>query len=222
MDKSHKQELNPPLLSRRAAIRLLFSLPVLPALAEVEKEKEDGDPTQITGFQTGSGLKFFDIVVGEGPTPQWGDIVNIHFVLYTISLSGETLVKQESTYDRGEQGYLIHHGNGEHVLGLEEALHTMRVGGKRRAIVPLKVGYSKTGFAPIPLSFRKRKAFLDAVNSGDGTVVFDIELRTISKDPDDRGYYTDITPTAEEIIKIFEEQRGVGVEDVDPSKRFTV
>ncbi|KAI0565058.1 amine oxidase [Gracilaria domingensis] len=216
---SRNIERAPPVMSRRKAISLLFSLPLLPALAE---EQEDDESQRIRGFQTISGLKFFDFSVGDGPTPQWGDILNIHYVLYTIKPSGDALVKHDSTYDRGNHGYLIHHGNGEHVLGLEEALHTMRAGGKRRAIVPLRIGYSKSGFAPIPLKFRRRKAFIDAINSGDGTVVFDIELRTISKDPDDRGYYTDITPTDEEIIQIFEEQRGVGVDDVDPSKHITV
>lgn len=203
--------------SRRTAIAVLLSLPLTPVLADEEKKEAPEEQRPLTGFQTLSGLKFFDFTRGEGPTPQWGDILNIHYVLYTISPSGDALVKQDSTYDRGKDGYVIHHGNGEHVLGLEEALHTMSVGGRRRAIVPLKLGYSKNGFAPIPPSFRRRKAFIDAINEGDGTVVFDIELRNIEKDPDDRGYYTDLTPTDEELLKIVEEQQGVGVDDADES-----
>ncbi|PXF43700.1 Peptidyl-prolyl cis-trans isomerase FKBP17-1, chloroplastic [Gracilariopsis chorda] len=220
---SETNAYKPPRFSRRAALAFLLSLPLTPVLADDEIENRRDEDRPLTGFQTISGLKFFDFTRGEGPTPQWGDILNIQYVLYTVSPSGDALVKHDSTYDRGKHGYLIHHGNGEHILGLEEALHTMSVGGRRRAIVPLKIGYSKNGFAPIPPSFQRRKEFIDAINDGDGTVVFDIELRTIKKDPDDRGYYTDITPTDEELLRIVEEQQGVGVNDADESvRRVTV
>lgn len=156
------------------------------------------------GFLTRSGLKYVDFAVGEGDTPKWGDYVNVHYVTYTVSPDGTELRKMDSTYDRGNNGYLLHHGNGELVLGFEEALHTMRPGGRRRAIVPQQLAYNKTDLGPVPLSDRSRRKFSAALDESGGVVVFDIELRKVWEDPDDRGYYTDLTPSDEEIIEMFQ------------------
>lgn len=166
-----------------------------------EKPKSEA-PT--TGYLSKSGLRYFDFEQGEGPTPKWGQFVNIQYVCYTISPDGESLIKHDSSMDRGKDGYLIHHGNGEHIWGMEEAIHSMRVGGRRRAIVPSSIAYILTDLGPIPPSNRKREQFSKALESGDGTVVLDIELRRIWDDPDDRGYYNDLTPTNEEILKILQ------------------
>ena len=210
----------PAKISRRqvlinlAGIALASKLsPKLSALAATDTQTQAGEsssePDQnrnsassINGYLTKSGLKYFDFAIGEGPTPIWGDVVNIQYVAYTVSPSGDSLVKQDSSYDRGNDGYLIHHGNGEMILGLEEALHSMSVGGRRRCIIPRKLAYWKEGFAPIPDSERKRKTFSKALKENEGTVVFDIELRSIAKG-DNYGYYSDLVPTEEEVMQMF-------------------
>lgn len=172
---------------------------------DVRAQEKEGsrDEKPLTGFMTNSGLKYFDFEIGEGPTPKWGDMVNIKYVAYTITPSGDALVKQDSSDGYGKKyGYLIHHGNGEQIFGLEEAIHSMSAGGRRRAIIPQPIAYSNSNLGPVPASDRKRRKFSEALQEGDGTVVFDIEVIRIWKDPDDRGYYDDLTPTREEMLEI--------------------
>lgn len=193
-------------VSRRA---LLAAFALLPFRSEA-KENSVTRPTDEkpqTGFLTKSGVKYFDFAAGEGPTPRWGELLNIDYVVYTISPSGDGLVRQDSSLDYNSEGYLIHHGNGEIVLGLEEALHTMAVGGRRRVIIPEKMAYWKAGFAPVPLPDSKRRKFLKALNESDGTVVFDVELRRIWKDVNDTGYYDDLVLTDEELLQLFDNVR---------------
>lgn len=171
---------------------------------KVRAEGKEGstDKKPLTGFMTRTGLKYFDFEIGEGPTPNWGDMVNIKYVAYTISASGDALVKHDSSDSYGKNGYLIHHGNGEQILGLEEAIHSMGAGGRRRAIIPPSLAYSQSNLGPVPASDRKRRKFSTALLEGDGTVVFDVEVTRIWKDPEDRGYYSDLTPTPEEMLQI--------------------
>lgn len=189
--------------SRRSLLITLGGIAIGTAIARFApeaqaKEKQEKEQKPLTGFQSRTGLKYFDFVRGEGPTPAWGDIVNIHYVAYTISPSGDALVKQDSSYDN-KHSYLLHHGNGEQILGLEEAIHSMSVGGKRRAIMPHDLAYFKADLGPVPLFDFSRRKFSKALQEGDGTVVFDIELLKITKDPDDRGYYSDLTPTEDQV-----------------------
>lgn len=190
-------------LSRRAILFAIANFAVqagLPSNAEQNKETKKESPT--TGYLTQSGLKYFDFNVGEGPPPKWGDYVLIKYTSYTITPSGDALVQHDTSDKYFEGGYLIHHGNGEQVFGLEEAIHSMGVGGRRRAIVPRKIAYSNANLGPVPRSDRKRRQFSKALQEGDGSVVFDIELVKKWDDPDDRGYYTDLTPTDEELMEI--------------------
>lgn len=195
-------------LTRRAVLAALAASLLAPAASKAQDAPQ-------TGFISRSGLKYFDFVLGEGATPQWGDFVNIHYVAYTISTDGNSLVKGDSSYDYGDDGYLIHHGNGETIRGIEEALHTMSPGGKRRVIIPAALAYTTADLGPIPSSHRKRKRFSKALQASGGTVVFDLELRTVMKDWDDRGYYSDEIPDDEGVIKMMEEAREEYLKDKD-------
>jgi hypothetical protein len=161
-------------------------------------------PTQ--GFVTPSGLRFFDFVVGTGTKPQWGDYVDIDYAMYTISEDGGALAMADSTFSSKGRTLFIRHGNGEMVLGLEEALHSMRVGGRRRVIVPPQMGYTRPGLGPIPLSERKRSKFFKSLNATGEVVVFDLEILNIIPNDDTKGYYSDLTPTPDELSAILDEE----------------
>lgn len=156
----------------------------------------------VQGYQTESGITFVEFDPGQGRTPKWGDLVFIQYKLYTVAPSKMELVEHDSTYRKYKKGYLVHHGNGEHILGLEEVLHTMREGAKRRCVIPSRMAYFQTGFAPIPPSQRARKRMFEAINGGDGTIVMDVEVIAIEEDPEDRGYYSDLVPTDEEVLEM--------------------
>ena len=109
--------------------------------------------TQVT---TASGLKYTDLVVGTGATPQRGQTVTVH---YTGTL--ENGKKFDSSVDRGTPAdFPI--GVGRVIKGWDEGLMTMKVGGKRHFIIPSNLGYGPAGRPPdIP---------------GNSTLIFDVEL----------------------------------------------
>lgn len=179
------------------ALRLIVS--DTPTVEAAINPIRSSSPAPVSGFLTRSGIKFFDFERGEGPTPKWGDFVNIQYVAYTLTPEGDELVKQDSSYSFGDEGYLVHHGNGQLILGLEEMIHSMRAGGKRRAIIPSSMAYTTIDLGPVPAWDFKRRRFAQALKQTGGTVVFDIEVRQITEDPDSKAYYTDLTPTPEQV-----------------------
>lgn len=88
---------------------------------------------------TPSGLSYVDLVVGNGPTPVAGKPVKVH---YTGWLENGT--RFDSSVDRGEP-FVFTIGAGEVIPGWDEGVMTMRVGGKRRLIVPPRLGYGDAG-----------------------------------------------------------------------------
>jgi peptidylprolyl isomerase len=96
-------------------------------------------PGQVT---TASGLKYIDEVVGTGDNPRPGQNVTVH---YTGTLENGT--KFDSSVDRG-QPYPFRIGTGAVIKGWDEGVMTMKVGGKRRLMVPAKLGYGADGNPP--------------------------------------------------------------------------
>ncbi len=77
-------------------------------------------------------------------------------------------------------------------------MHTMRLGGLRRIVVPLELGYTKTGLGPLPPNAFRRKILvreLEKAETNDpmGEIVYDVELVSLYDDEADLGYYDDLT-----------------------------
>ncbi|MFH1893157.1 MAG: FKBP-type peptidyl-prolyl cis-trans isomerase [Candidatus Zixiibacteriota bacterium] len=124
--------------------------------------KTDGDTVT-----TESGLKYVDIIVGEGPSPIPGQMCETH---YSGWLS--TGKKFDSSYDRG-QTFKFPIGVGRVLRGWDEGVAAMNVGGRRMLIVPHGLAYGEDGRAPqIPPK---------------STLIFDIKLIAIGEvEPGDR------------------------------------
>lgn len=105
---------------------------------------ESPGPPPVPGDPTSSetGLQFIDVVEGNGDTPVPGQIAVVH---YTGWLSDGT--RFDSSWDAGTPLHVTF-GSGQVIAGWDEGLATMRVGGKRRLIIPPELAYGEEGKPP--------------------------------------------------------------------------
>jgi peptidylprolyl isomerase len=105
---------------------------------------------------TDSGLQYEDIVVGTGESPKSGQMTKVH---YTGWLTDGT--KFDSSVDRGEP-FEFPVGMGRVIRGWDEGVLTMKIGGKRKLIIPPQLGYGPRGAG--------------GVIPPNATLVFEVEL----------------------------------------------
>ena len=111
-----------------------------PAEAQVGVAVEK--PHQIPEDQfttTPSGLKYADIVVGEGEQPQKGDIVVVHYTGWLTD--GKRF---DSSVLRGKP-FKFPLGMHRVIAGWDEGVASMRVGGVRQLIIPPELAYGSRG-----------------------------------------------------------------------------
>lgn len=97
-------------------------------------------PQAVWDVTTPSGLKIQDLRVGDGPSPKMGQTVKVHYI-------GRLENGQEfnNSYKLGTPAEFRLGGV---IQGWNEALQTMKVGGKRRVFIPSKLGYGAEGKPP--------------------------------------------------------------------------
>ncbi|RPJ69430.1 MAG: FKBP-type peptidyl-prolyl cis-trans isomerase [Acidobacteria bacterium] len=88
---------------------------------------------------TPSGLKYVDIVVGTAEEAKKGQTVRVH---YTGWLKDGT--KFDSSVDRGKP-FEFPLGAGRVIKGWDEGVAGMKVGGKRKLVIPAPLGYGDRG-----------------------------------------------------------------------------
>jgi FKBP-type peptidyl-prolyl cis-trans isomerase len=99
------------------------------------------DDFQVNGTPqpTGSGLQIVEIEAGTGPQAGSGQEVTVH---YTGWLTNGT--KFDSSRDRGEP-FKFSLGRGQVIRGWDEGVAGMKVGGRRRLVIPPDLGYGSRG-----------------------------------------------------------------------------
>jgi FKBP-type peptidyl-prolyl cis-trans isomerase FkpA/FKBP-type peptidyl-prolyl cis-trans isomerase FklB len=89
---------------------------------------------------TASGLKIHDEKVGDGPSPKMGQMVRVNYIGRF-----ENGKEFNNSYNSGGPAEFRLGGV---IEGWNEALQTMKVGGKRKIWVPSKIAYGPTGKPP--------------------------------------------------------------------------
>jgi peptidylprolyl isomerase len=105
---------------------------------------------------TPSGLQYIEVQAGDGPKPQVGEVVAVH---YTGMLDDGTVF--DDSYQRGEP-IRFPLGVGQVIPGWDEGIALMNKGGKARLIIPPDLAYGDQGAG-------------NAIPPG-ATLTFDVEL----------------------------------------------
>jgi FKBP-type peptidyl-prolyl cis-trans isomerase len=88
---------------------------------------------------TSSGLKYIDLIEGTGQEAKKGNVVTVN---YTGWLNNGK--KFDSSVDAG-QPFPFNLGAGQVIEGWDEGVAGMKVGGKRKLIIPSALGYGPRG-----------------------------------------------------------------------------
>lgn len=108
---------------------------------------------------TDSGLKYDDLIEGEGEVAAAGQRVVVH---YTGWLTDGR--KFDSSLDRNDP-FSFSLGAGQVIRGWDEGVQGMRIGGKRKLTIPPQLGYGARGAG--------------GVIPPNATLVFEVELLEI-------------------------------------------
>ncbi|PTL75819.1 FKBP-type peptidyl-prolyl cis-trans isomerase [Vitiosangium sp. GDMCC 1.1324] len=131
---------------------------------------DSGDPTKVTFApslgvdlnamnRSASGLYTQDLVVGTGTEVTTGRRLQMH---YTGWLPDGSMF---DTSRDGNEGFVFTLGQDRLIAGWEEGVVGMKVGGKRRLVIPSELGYGESGSPP--------------VIPPNSVLVFDVELLSV-------------------------------------------
>jgi FKBP-type peptidyl-prolyl cis-trans isomerase len=105
-----------------------------------------------------TGLYYQDLTEGSGLGARDGHVLNVYY-------TGRLTTGEQFDSNTEGDGYSFQLGRRQVILGWEQGVQGMRIGGKRRLVIPPSLGYGQRGFPPvIPPS---------------ATLVFEVELLNI-------------------------------------------
>jgi len=138
-------------------IATILILSIFSCSSSKDATKKDSS-TDNEFITTPSGLKYKDIVIGNGPSPKEGQTCLVH---YHGTLENGTVF--DSSVDRGTP-FEFKIGIGQVIKGWDEGVMTMKVGGKRKLIIPANLAYGNRNVGSIPAN---------------STLIFEVELLNI-------------------------------------------
>jgi peptidylprolyl isomerase len=142
------------MITRMLAVALCMAL--MAGCGASGNKDDNAEGKQVT---TASGLKYTDMTIGTGASPVAGKQVTVH---YTGTLEDGT--KFDSSVDRG-QPFQFTIGVGQVIKGWDEGVMSMKVGGKRKLVIPPELGYGANGAG--------------GVIPPNATLIFDVELLSV-------------------------------------------
>ena len=128
-----------------------------PATGAAMTIPESPTPVAEDQFTTAaSGLKYYDLIVGQGQSPQEGQTVTVQYAGW---LTDGT--RFDTSYDKGKP-FSFPLGVGRVIPGWDEGVLGMKEGGKRQLVIPAHLGYGARGAG--------------GVIPPDATLIFEVEL----------------------------------------------
>jgi FKBP-type peptidyl-prolyl cis-trans isomerase FkpA len=112
-------------------------------------------------IMTASGLQYEDLSVGDGEEAKAGDYVSVHYTGWIQNPDGTAGEKFDSSHDR-DQPFEFDLGEGQVIKGWDQGVQGMKIGGKRKLIIPSDLGYGAYGAG--------------GVIPPHATLIFDVEL----------------------------------------------
>ena len=118
----------------------------------------------MSSIKTPSGLVIEELIVGSGASAASGQKVSVHYTGW-LTDGGKTGNKFDSSKDRGDP-FIFPLGKGHVIKGWDEGVAGMKVGGKRKLIIPPALGYGSRGAG--------------GVIPPNATLVFEVELLAVN------------------------------------------
>jgi FKBP-type peptidyl-prolyl cis-trans isomerase len=118
---------------------VLLTAGIFLTAAADDKKDENSKDKKVEYVTTKSGLKYVDEKVGTGPEAKAGNQVTVH---YTGTLKNG---KQFDSSRTRNQPFVFELGAGRVIKGWDEGVAGMKVGGKRKLIIPSDLAYGKRG-----------------------------------------------------------------------------
>ncbi len=112
-------------------------------------------------IMTASGLQYEDLTVGSGDEATAGAHVSVHYTGWLQNPDGSEGAKFDSSVDRNDP-FDFPLGAGNVIQGWDQGVQGMKVGGKRRLVIPAALGYGARGAG--------------GVIPPNATLIFDVEL----------------------------------------------
>jgi FKBP-type peptidyl-prolyl cis-trans isomerase len=107
--------------------------------SEAGKAMEPSKESAGKEIVTPSGLKYTDLKTGAGAEAKAGDAVQVHYTGWLVDGT-----KFDSSRD-SNRPFRFKLGAGQVIKGWDEGVAGMRVGGKRKLIIPPELGYGRQG-----------------------------------------------------------------------------
>lgn len=120
-------------------------------------------PTEVTGSAPFSAT---DLIVGTGAEATAGQRITVNYTgwLYSDTAAENKGRRFESSLDPGRTPYAFTLGAREVIAGWEQGIPGMKVGGRRRIVIPPELAYGARGQESIPPN---------------ATILFEVELVSI-------------------------------------------
>ncbi|PQV63503.1 FKBP-type peptidyl-prolyl cis-trans isomerase [Abditibacterium utsteinense] len=131
-----------------------------PTTSQPASAAKDDTAKEAEIVTTASGLKYQDLVLGDGATAKAKKMVTVN---YRGTLEDGTLF--DESYGREPFSFLL--GGGQVIQGWDEGVKGMKIGGKRKLIIPANLGYGAAGAG--------------GVIPPNATLIFEVELLKVDK-----------------------------------------